>query len=138
MASKPLRPLGPAKPRKNTTLCETWFFGGPHSWPVGTERCAVVRRQKPPYQHRTTDYHEWGKDGRCVHCRKLPSQVKRKPQPEDRCLNCGKTKAELKNMAVRGEQPQLHCEDFGHTVKRGPRRPHPLLKLVVNNSQRKP
>lgn len=34
-----------------------------------TSRCPIVRAQKPPYQDRTTDYHDWtDRSGLCRFC----------------------------------------------------------------------
>lgn len=45
-----------------------------------TQRCPVLRLQKPPYQWKTTDYHQWRRiDGKvvgcCRHCGQFPDQV---------------------------------------------------------------
>jgi len=43
---------------------------------VSTSRCTVVRPQKPPYQHMTTDYHDWTDgSGRCKFCRLTRAQA---------------------------------------------------------------
>ena len=122
--------LTPAKPPKTTTLCPMWFFGGPHQWNAGMPRCTVVRPQKPPYQHKTTDYHEW-KDGRCIHCKKTRVEFKPKASDTDTCIACGVTRAQAKLQAKAGVQAELGCEDYGHKVKRKPRN----LRLVVNNTK---
>lgn len=92
-------------------------------------RCSVVRRQKPPYQHKTTDYHEW-KNGRCIHCRKFRADLQPKPASTDTCDNCGVTRAQAKLQAKAGTQARLGCEDYGHTVARKPK----ALRLVINNT----
>lgn len=48
---------------------------------MATQRCEVIRRQKPPYQWRFTNDHRWrrvaGKVyGCCVHCGLFSDQVK--------------------------------------------------------------
>jgi hypothetical protein len=52
-----------------------------------TTRCTVVRQQKPPYSHQTTDYHEWSdragglKGGTCIHCHKQLTEVRVRIKP---------------------------------------------------------
>jgi hypothetical protein len=51
---------------------------------MATQRCEVIRRQKPPYHWRFQNHHEWrriaGTAGKvygcCVHCGLFPEQVK--------------------------------------------------------------
>lgn len=53
-----------------------------------TLRCTVTRRQKPPYQHQTTNYHEWSDHnggtfgGICVHCGKTLKDVRVRINPK--------------------------------------------------------
>ena len=124
------RVLRPASLRKSTTLCPVWFFGGPHQWNVGTPRCTVFRQQKPPYQHKTTDYHEW-KDGRCIHCQKTKAELQPKLSPTDTCIHCGVTREQAKLQAKAGTQAKLGCEEFGHVVIHKRK----SLRLVVDNTR---
>lgn len=140
--SKDTRLTVAAKP-KNSTLCASWFFGGPHQWSNGIARCTVKRRQQPPYQHKFSTHHEWGSDGRCVHCRKTRAELKPKPSMKDRCCNCGLTRHDVQLLAKLDLQPRLEAQDFGHPPPQAkPSRAKPLkakrptkLRLAIDNTK---
>lgn len=119
------------------TTCPGWFYGGPHTWPDrGTAPCPVKRRQKPPYQHKWTAYHEW-KDDVCVHCKKTREQVKRPQRMTAKCTGCGLTRYEVKRLKELGLQLRLSVDMYREpTVAIPPpviRGRKPKLRLVTNH-----
>lgn len=73
-------------PYSDRNLCQTMENRARYE----TQRCSVVRRQQPPYQHMTTDYHEWPDHrggvtgGTCIHCGKTLEEVRVLVKPEPR------------------------------------------------------
>lgn len=122
---------------KGSTLCTGWFFGGPHQWnDKGMPRCSVKRRQKPPYQDRFTDYHEWDADGRCKHCKLTRTDLSPRRLGKARCTLCGLTRYDVKLLARLGLQPRLECQDYGHPAPEPKPKLQPGLRLVAANGRR--